>query len=1020
MKKRLLLAMAFTALLALLCGAALADRSQPNEYYVVVGLYDLSSDGAYDSCDNGTGYLVMPIREQNGHILQDDYWLAKVGYGDWDAEDVERWYKDQYIGDPGGFNTEFFSSDELMGLKATMGFPTELMCVYRAAPVKEDFIKNRNDTYTSKIRFVVQISTDRVHWTTIGDWTEKTSAGGRWSDDKIIDSSYYPFAYRVDEIEGAAEIQIPLPGQAAKTVQYEAILADQYGAEWYQRNAGQIFFLLDEPDGVSIDQDGVLTVTSAVLNNASAPNDITFQVGATGLNNKMCKKTVTLRMPRFTVTYKNYDGSQLRQFTNVKYNTVWTDQAVDAARQPDSAGHYEFSGWQGYTSGMKILGNTTFTANYTRGDHQWTLNAAHSMRTCDICGYSEPLTNQQVYVTPATTAWEAHNTYIVTQDVTITERVLVGGEATLQLGEGATLTCAQGIGVPAGARLIIQGSGTLIADASDVQYAAGIGGTSYGSSAPCGIIVINGGTITAKGGYYGAGIGAGIYGFADAVEIHGGKVTAIGGQSAFDIACTNYGGAQRVVLGWTNKDDYISAGTFKANSIIFEDEFHYSLGGVDVGPANGDNIRGKDSNLTLVPWITPLDNGFGREDAPWLIQSAADWNRLSEAVNLGMTYSGYYFQLTQDIAVSAMTGTASSPFGGSFDGGRHTLTLNATASEQYAAPFRYVSGASFAHLRVTGAITTSAGDAGGFVGRAEGACTITDCVSDIHITALSSGAHAGFVANCASDDNVSVTGSLFTGSISGARANYCAGFLGYNGWKVDDCVYAGDLATDGGNSNTFIRTKSYANNCYYLNLNGIERVKGSQALKVSPAADVSINYGRPKATYFTSGIVAYETGLYYGANFYAGPNQNVRLTLTALPDEGMQAYSFTASAGTLTRSGSAWNLKLANADAVISAHYAPLFGVADFKIPAFMTAIEAEAFENIAATAVEVPANCAAIGDHAFRACRNLQRIRIPANCALGDGVFDGCATVYVYSAAGSLAESYCALNPNCVFVTED
>lgn len=97
------------------------------------------------------------------------------------------------------------------------------------------------------------------------------------------------------------------------------------------------------------------------------------------------------------------------------------------------------------------------------------------------------------------------------------------------------------------------------------------------------------------------------------------------------------------------------------------------------------------------------------------------------------------------------------------------------------------------------------------------------------------------------------------------------------------------------------------------------------------------------------------------------------------------------------------------------------FGAPDFVIPAGVTAIETSAFEGVAATIVEIPANCTSIGDYAFKNCAHLTQIRIPADCALGTDVFDGCEKVYVFSAAGSPAEAYCSApgHGNCVFIAE-
>jgi hypothetical protein len=106
-------------------------------------------------------------------------------------------------------------------------------------------------------------------------------------------------------------------------------------------------------------------------------------------------------------------------------------------------------------------------------------------------------------------------------------------------------------------------------------------------------------------------------------------------------------------------------------------------------------------------------------------------------------------------------------------------------------------------------------------------------------------------------------------------------------------------------------------------------------------------------------------------------------------------------------------------DVVISAVDIPVFGTPDFTLPAFLTKVEAEAFEGIAASVVDVPASCTSIGDHAFRNCPNLTQIRIPENCALGVDVFDGCTQVYVYGTDVSDAEAYCSTHANCVFVEE-
>lgn len=93
-----------------------------------------------------------------------------------------------------------------------------------------------------------------------------------------------------------------------------------------------------------------------------------------------------------------------------------------------------------------------------------------------------------------------------------------------------------GIYVPAGKTLTIRGTGSLEADSNG--NAAGIGSCINKS---CGTIVIESGTVSARGGNYAAGIG-GAYGGATVVtcggvRITGGTVTATGGKWAAGIGC---------------------------------------------------------------------------------------------------------------------------------------------------------------------------------------------------------------------------------------------------------------------------------------------------------------------------------------------------------------------------------------------------------------------------------------------------------------------------------------------------
>lgn len=154
--------------------------------------------------------------------------------------------------------------------------------------------------------------------------------------------------------------------------------------------------------------------------------------------------------------------------------------------------------------------------------------------------------NSYCLVTGSDTTWGTESTsswYVVTDVVTISERVTVSGDVSLILTDDASLTAADGIEVDDGNSITIYGQtagiGKLTATSTS-DYAAGIGG---GYRKDAGSITIHGGSITAQGGqtqraiggylnYYGAGIGGGRSASAGTVTIYGGTISATGGVNS--------------------------------------------------------------------------------------------------------------------------------------------------------------------------------------------------------------------------------------------------------------------------------------------------------------------------------------------------------------------------------------------------------------------------------------------------------------------------------------------------------
>ena len=121
------------------------------------------------------------------------------------------------------------------------------------------------------------------------------------------------------------------------------------------------------------------------------------------------------------------------------------------------------------------------------------------------------------------TSWLDGGYYILNNNVSFEERIMVSGDVTLILADGYKLTASKGISVNEGNNLTIvaDGEGTGILEATAIDYDAGIGGDDEHNS---GTITINGGTVNVSSNHRGAGIGGGNKG-TGTVTINGGIVT---------------------------------------------------------------------------------------------------------------------------------------------------------------------------------------------------------------------------------------------------------------------------------------------------------------------------------------------------------------------------------------------------------------------------------------------------------------------------------------------------------------
>ena len=204
--------------------------------------------------------------------------------------------------------------------------------------------------------------------------------------------------------------------------------------------------------------------------------------------------------------------------------------------------------------------------------------------------------------------------YIVTGNAEYTalqvEDCLNTSGAHLILCNGTQLKVINGVKVEQGNTLHIHGqvgnTGKLIATNEEYEGAAIGGGTEGGTS---GDIIIHGGTITAEGGDYGAGIGGADQGNAGNITIYGGTIKADGGKEAAGIGSGDDCGAASA------GNITIYGGTIKAwggaNSA--------AIGGGE--ESNGATIRIYGGDITAKGYYgsTGIGNGYcsGRRNASW-------------------------------------------------------------------------------------------------------------------------------------------------------------------------------------------------------------------------------------------------------------------------------------------------------------------------------------------------------------------------------------------------------------------
>ena len=354
------------------------------------------------------------------------------------------------------------------------------------------------------------------------------------------------------------------------------------------------------------------------------------------------------------------------------------------------------------------------------------------------------------------------------------------------------------------------------------------------------------------------------------------------------------GGAQV----WLTNPKYadIQAGGLRPSASDYDDCDEWEDGNAWHDGGNGGgcgNASTSGAAVSLALWPT---QGTGMEGNPYLISSTDDWNTFAANVSIGISYSGKFIKLTENISVTQSAGSCNEdtdtdykPFSGTFDGDGHTLTINLSNQSRFGAPFKCVEGATIKNLHTAGTIDGTGNAYGkllaGIVGISFGNTTITGCVSSVTLTTdfgangYIDAALAGIVAGT-KNGSLNVSGCVFDGEMTGTNNQRCAGIAGYEyggtTTTISDCLFAPATltvsTTDDGYAKTFSRDPDATiTNCYYTQTLGV--AQGTEAYFGTASApsglgDLVTDYGMVKA--YANGLLY--NGKYYNSN--AGSESN--------------------------------------------------------------------------------------------------------------------------------------------------
>ena len=147
------------------------------------------------------------------------------------------------------------------------------------------------------------------------------------------------------------------------------------------------------------------------------------------------------------------------------------------------------------------------------------------------------------------------------------------------------------------------------------------------------------------------------------------------------------------------------------------------------------------------------------------------------------------------------------------------------------------------------------------------------------------GTHGGFAA--VQNGNMTISGCIFDGKLTGKFTNACGGFVGWNNGNltINDSVFnPAGITLDKTSCATFARNGGTFNNCYYFTeLNDTRNYtgQGRRAHSIIGSDGVNVSLSGDGKEYNTAGLTAYEPGVIYNGVSYAANGDIVTLAISS-------------------------------------------------------------------------------------------------------------------------------------------